>query len=99
MASITVYFKDSQQLKDGQYSVYLLIIKDRKKKYIKIGTSTKENWDFDKKLPAKKHPHYKELLIKIKQKETEANKLLLTLETDNIDFSADQVKQWILSSK
>jgi site-specific recombinase XerD len=99
MASITVYFKDSQQLKDGQYSIYLLIIKDRKKKYIKIGTSSKEHWDIEKNLPAKKHPEYKELLIKIKQKESEANKLLLTWETDNVDFSADQVKQSLDSSK
>lgn len=99
MASITVYFKESQKLKDGQYSIYLLIIKDRKKKYIKIGTSTKTNWDFEKNLPAKKHPQYKELLIKIKQKETEANKLLLTWETDNLDFSADQVKQSLDGNK
>ena len=93
MASISVYFKDSQELKNKQYSIYLMIIKDRKKKYIKIGTSSKEHWDYDANLPTKKHPHFKELMIKIKTKDMEAQKMLLAWETENVDFSADQLKR------
>jgi site-specific recombinase XerD len=99
MATISIFFKDVEPLRNGEYNIFLRITKDRKHKYIKVGTSSKEHWDYDKNLPAKKHPHYKELIIKIGQKQNEANKLLLTLDTENTDYSADHVRKSIDGDK
>jgi site-specific recombinase XerD len=93
MASITVFFKDTQALKDGQYSIYLRITQNRKHKYVKIGTSTKQLWDYENNLPKKKHPLYRELITSIKQKETIASKQILNWENDAVDYSADEIKR------
>jgi site-specific recombinase XerD len=93
MASITVFFKDTQALKDGQYSIFLRVTHHRKHKYIKIGTSTKELWDYENNLPKKKHPFYRELITNIKHKEALASKQFLNLENDDTSFTADEIKR------
>ena len=50
MATVKAFLKDSKALKDGQYSVFLRVTQDRKHKYFKIGTSSKENCDYNLKV-------------------------------------------------
>jgi len=92
MASVKAFLKDSKALKNGQYSVFIRVTQDRKHKYFKIGTSTKELWDYEQGLPHKKHPLYRELMINIKQKETLASKQIMNWESDDINYTADEIK-------
>ena len=93
MATVKAFLKDSEALKDGQYSIFLRVTQDRKHKYFKIGTSSKEDWDYDKSLPKKKHPLYRELMVNIKNKESIANKQILSWENEDTSYTADEIKQ------
>ena len=94
MASVQVMLYTYRQDKNGEYPIYLRIIKDRKPRYMSVGFScSKELWDAKNNLPKKKHPLYHELLVHIETKKIEANKLLLDFSNDKIDYSVDQVKQ------
>jgi integrase len=94
MASVQAMLYTYRESKNGEYPIYLRIIKDRKPRYMSVGFScSRELWDEKNSLPKKKHPLYHELLVHIETKKMEANKLLLDLSNDKIDYSADQVKQ------
>lgn len=94
MASIKVILYTSKLLKNGEHPIMIRFIKDRKPKYISVGhTCHPDQWDFDKELPKRKHPNYRELEILINKKKTEAQKLILNLEDEKQDFSVQEVEQ------
>ncbi len=91
MASIEVLLYTSKVLKNGNHPIMVRLIKDRKAKYISVGENcSKELWDSKRNLPSKKHPFSKELIIKIEKTKMEANRLLMKLEDEQSDFSADE---------
>ncbi|MGL6126808.1 phage integrase SAM-like domain-containing protein [Chryseobacterium artocarpi] len=80
---------DSRPMSNGQYSVYLQIIKARQRKKIKIGLKCfKENFENEQFLKA--HPNYKEenkILIKRKVK---AEDIIRGFQLDDKDFSLEE---------
>ncbi len=92
-ANIKVVLYTSKTLKNKEHPIMLRVIKDRKPKYISIGFScAKDMWDEEDNLPKKKHPHFKQLRIKISDKISEAQRLVLDLENDNKNLSAHEIK-------
>jgi len=90
LSSIKVILYEQKTLSNGEHPIMLRIIKDRKPKYISLGAScSKDLWDYQERAPKPKHPLYKELLNKIYKKKLEASKLVLTLEDEEDDFSAE----------
>ena len=90
MATVKVVLHKYKKLKNGDHPFYLRMIKNRKIKYISIGHScTPEFWDFANDKLSKKHPNFKRLSTLLKDKEVEAQKIVLQFENDNIDFSFD----------
>ena len=79
---------DGKPLANNMHSVYLRIIKNRKKKLINLGLKClKENFQNEQFL--KKHPDYKienELLLNLKMK---ANKAIRTLQINEDEFTLD----------
>jgi integrase len=91
--SVKVVLYTSKKLSNGESPIMLRIIKDRKPKYISVGTScTEEFWDNVNNLPKKKHPFFKEIKVKIARKKLEAEKLILDLENDEKDLSAYEIR-------
>jgi len=100
MASIKVVLYTHNTLSNGEHPIYLRVTKDRKSRYIKIGAScSMAMWDEEENLPKKKHSLYKNLIILIDKKKLEANRLLLDLETDEIDLSANEIKRKLKKTK
>jgi site-specific recombinase XerD len=94
MATAKVYFPIKQtSKKTGECAIYIRITHNRSQKDIKIGTSKPENWDFKNNLPSKKNPYYKELMVLIQRKLYETNKSLLELDTEEEDYSIDNINQ------
>ncbi len=92
--SIKVVLFKSKTLSNGEHPIMLRIIKDRKTKYINLKHSCHPDlWDEEGNLPKRKHPNYKELIILIDQKKLEANKLILNLDIQNREYTADQVRK------
>lgn len=91
MATIDVVLFTSKLLKNGEHPIMVRLIKDRKSKYISVGEScSKSLWDITKNLPSKKHPLAKEMAIKIEKTKMEAKRLLMKLEDEQTDFSAEE---------
>ena len=91
MATIDVVLFTSKLLKNGEHPIMVRLIKDRKSKYISVGEScSKLLWDTTKNLPSKKHPLAKEMAIKIEKTKMEAKRLLMKLEDEQTDFSAEE---------
>lgn len=91
MATIDVVLFTSKVLKNGENPIMVRLIKDRKSKYISVGEScSKALWDDKKNLPSKKHPLAKEMAIKIEKTKMEAKRLLMKLEDEQTDFSAEE---------
>ena len=80
-ASIKVVLFTHKVLKNGYHPIYLRVIKDRKTKYITLGSCSLKMWDEKENMPKKKHPLYKELSILVEKKRLEAKKLLYDLDT------------------
>lgn len=94
MSSVKVVLFTSKKLKNGEHPLMIRFIKDRKVKYLSVGHSCLPSlWDNENNEPKRKHPNYRELLIFIDKKKTEANKLLLNLEIEKEDFTIDELKQ------
>lgn len=93
MASATIVLFKSKTLKNGEHPIMVRIIKDRQTKYLAVGHScSQELWDMKKEMPKRKHPLFTELSILIEAKKSEANKVLLNIENENISFSSQDVK-------
>jgi site-specific recombinase XerD len=92
MASATIILNTFKEKNDGSHPVVLQIIKDRKKKIVYIGHYVKkENWDFDKNLPTAKHPNSTRLKNIIRNKLTEAERIILDFEDKNKPFTVDDI--------
>src|SRR5690606_4974241 len=79
---------DSKAASNGQHSVYLRIIKERKSKKIALNLRCEKKY-FENEQFLKGHPNYKEqnkLLISMKAR---AEKIVRDLQLDTINFSLD----------
>jgi len=98
--SIKVVLFTSKTLNTGEHPVMLRIIKDRRVKYLSIGFNcSKELWDKTQNGPKKKHPLYKEAIIRIANKKLEAERLVYGLESEEKDLSAYELKRKLRRSK
>lgn len=70
----------------------LRIIKDRKPKYLSIGSSCSSAlWDVKNNMPKRKHPHFHELSVLIETKRLEAQKLVIELKSEAAEYSAEEI--------
>jgi len=93
MASIKVMLYTSKKLSNGEHPIMLRVIKDRKPKYISLNLScSKLLWNDKENVPSKKHPLYNSIVNKINKKKHEASKLIIGLETDDIELSSEQIQ-------
>ena len=85
--------------KEGLYPLAIRITKNRKSTYQYIGHYIElEDWD-EKNIRVKKsNSNFDNLNSLLSQKLSEANKALITLQSDNKDASANQIKKEIYSS-
>jgi integrase len=91
-AKVVLY--KSKTLSNGEHPIMLRIIKNRKASYINIGHSCPASlWDDKENLPKKKHPDYKSLVALIDKKKREASKLLLSLDNEGGEYSADSIQK------
>lgn len=98
MSSSKVVLFTSKTLKNNEHPIMLRVIKDRKPKYLSIGAScSKAMWDEKENLPKGKHPLYEELMVLIDKKKLQASRLLLSLKTEDKDFSSEEVMNKILT--
>lgn len=92
--SVKVVLFKSKTLSNGEHPIMLRIIKDRKTKYINLKHNCHPDfWDEKNNLPKKKHPNYTELVVLIDQKKSEANKLVLNLDIQDKDYTADHIRK------
>ena len=92
MASIKVILYKSKTYKNGSHPLYLQVIHNRKVKKIALNHSLHDfEWNTESNLPKKGIQNYKHLSIMIRSKLTDAEKLLLKLETEKKDFSIDEL--------
>jgi site-specific recombinase XerD len=90
VSSVKVVLYESKTLKNGEHPIMLRLTKDRKTKYISLNAScSKDQWNYQESVPKPKHPLHRELVNKINKKKLEASKLLLSLDNDEKDFSAE----------
>jgi site-specific recombinase XerD len=93
MSSIKVILYTSKTLKNNEHPIMLRVIKDRKPKYISLKEScSKTLWNTKDNLPKKNHPLYNELVNKINKKKLEASRLILELDNNDKDYSAEQIR-------
>ena len=94
--TVNVVCYRSKILSNGESPLMIRICKDRKTKYQSLGISIKpEHWDFNKNRPKSNCPN-KDLILKIiLEKESEFQKQILELKSDNREFTAST----LLSSK
>ncbi|WP_121356170.1 site-specific integrase [Flavisolibacter nicotianae] len=98
--SVKVVLFTSKTLSNGEHPVLLRLIKDRKPKYISVGFSCpKHLWDEKEELPKRKHPLYKDSVLLIQKKKLEASKLVLELEQDDKNLSAQEIKSRLQKSR
>ena len=88
-ATVNVICYKSKTLKNGEHPLMIRVCKDNKVKYKSIGLSVKlEYWDFRKNRPRVGCPN-KELILKIiLEKETEYQKQILELKSEDKEFTA-----------
>ncbi len=92
MSTGKVVLYTSKVLKNGEHPIMLRISKDRKSKYISVGSSCPVAlWDAKLNLPKKKHPLYHELSVLIETKMLEAKKLLVEMRSEAAEFSAEEI--------
>lgn len=83
---------DSKPMSNGQYSVYLQIIKARKRKKINLGLKClKENFENERFL--KNHPNVKSENIIINKKKVKAEDIIRNFQLDDKDFSLEEFEQ------
>lgn len=93
MASIKVKLLTWKPAVNGEYPIAISIISDRKRRIIYTGYHcTEELWDTKAGYPKKKHPLYKELLVILDKKKTDATKLLIKADEEDKQLTADDIK-------
>lgn len=96
MSSVKIILKKGKILKNGEHPIMLRVINNRKASYSNIGaTSSAKNWDDKNNLPKRSHPLYSELLVLIDKKRTEANKFLLKIETEDLEYNSFEIRDRI----
>lgn len=94
MASTKLILRTAKTLKNGEHPIVLRIIKDRRTKFIFTGYScSSELWDFKENKPKKKHPNRLELELFLDKKKAEAQKIVLDLENENLNYTPESFKQ------
>jgi hypothetical protein len=94
MATIKVLLRTHNTLRNGEHPIVLRIIKDRKAKFIFTGQSCPAHlWDHKENKPLKKHPNRFELELFISKKIEQSQKVILGLENEHKDYSAEAVKK------
>ena len=86
--------------KEGLFPLAIRITKNRRSTYQFLGHYIElEDWDERSIRVKKAHPNSDHLNSLLSQKLAEANKALITLQTDKKDASANQIKREIYSSR
>jgi integrase len=99
MASIKVRLRERESA-NGEYSIIIQIIKDRKKSVITLGHSVKESdWDVKNAKVKKSHPNSTWLNNLIAKRVSEANDKLIQLEVNNTDTSARVINRAVKAAK
>jgi len=92
MSTVKVILYTSKVLKNGEHPIMLRVIKDRKPKYISVGSSCSAAlWDEKANLPKKKHPLYHELSVLIQMKLLEAKRLIVEMKSEQAEYSVEEV--------
>ncbi|PKP21671.1 MAG: recombinase [Bacteroidetes bacterium HGW-Bacteroidetes-21] len=100
MSSIKIQLYTSKTLKNGEHPIMLRIIKDRRPKYVSMGIScSKELWDDTNNLPKRKHPLYKEIIMMLEKKRSDALKTVYAMETKDDGYSSEEVQKKIIKKK
>jgi len=100
MSSIYIKLYTSKTLKNGEHPIMLRVIKNRKPKYVSLGFSCSlKLWDEKANLPKRKHPFYKEILLLIDKKKSDAQKLVFEMEAEDKGYSAEEIQKNIVKKK
>ncbi len=100
MAHVKVLLYKSKKRKDGTYPIVLRITKDRKSKYIFLKQYIKESdWDDIQCRVKRSHPNSNRLNNYILNKLSEADDLVMELETKKEMFSSSQIKKKLTNDK
>ena len=96
MYSIKLLLYTSKKKNDGSSPLVIRMISNRKAKYIYLGYYLQpEEWDEKKARVKKTHPNSTRLNLRIQQKLTEVNKMILIAEEDNMQITNIQLKEKI----
>ncbi len=96
MASVKLIFaKNKPNKKTGECFFFLRITHNRKQKELKIGKCLPEHWNYKDNLPKKGCPLYNDIMVAINRRKSDASKLILDLETNNLDFSSKTIVETI----
>ncbi|QIG90660.1 site-specific integrase [Chryseobacterium sp. POL2] len=83
---------DGKPMSNGLHSVYLQIIKARKRKMINIGLKCLSG-NFENEKFLKSHPHYKAENIILDKRKVKAQNIIRDFQLDDIDFSLDEFEE------
>ncbi|SEO83894.1 Site-specific recombinase XerD [Mucilaginibacter gossypiicola] len=99
MASVRVRLRDREN-SDGEHSILIQIIKDRKKSVITLRHSVKlKDWNAKEGTVKKSHPNSTWLNNLIAKQVAEASDKLIQLEVNNTDTSAHVIKRAVKAAK
>jgi site-specific recombinase XerD len=97
MASVKLIFaKNKPNKKTGECYFFMRVTHNRKQKELKIGKCKPEHWNFDINLPKKNCPFYQDILVLIDKRKRDANKLILELESNDLDFTSNTIVDTIV---
>lgn len=92
MASVKVILYEHKTLSDDSHPILISIIQDKKRKTMSLGYSaTKNQWNYDKNLPSKKHPNFSLLSMKIKRVKADIQGIILDLDNKGRHYTAEDV--------
>ena len=92
MASAKIFLKKNKTNKDGSHPIVLQIIKDRRRKFLWLGHSTKpDQWDSNKNIPKSNHSNSTRLKNLLLRKLSEVEGLILDFENLEKPFTVDDI--------
>lgn len=98
--SIKVVLFTSKTFSNGEHPIGLRVTKNRKTKYHFIGHSCQlKFWDTKLSLPNKKHSNQRTLIALIDKIKSDANKILMNLENEEVDFSSDTIVNLLIRNQ
>ena len=87
MASVKVKLKKDKILSDNSHPIVIQVIHNRKRKVFYLGySSTEKQWDYETKLPTKKHPEHKLIKSKVENAVLDIKSIILDFEIKNKNF-------------